>query len=94
MKDYTVVNEVETLQQVCTARACVCVSVWSTCVSVLQCVRWGFVYQEVTVIMLPSRTQVFQPECQDDERGGEVRYQWHPKNTLRMIHFISRTACL
>lgn len=44
--------------------------------SVPLCVRWGFVYQEVTVIMLPSRSQVFQPECQKDERRGEARFQW------------------
>lgn len=37
MKDYTVVNEVETLQQVCTARACVCVCVEYMCVCASVC---------------------------------------------------------
>lgn len=69
MKDYTVVNEVERLY--------VCVLVW-VCV----CIRWGFVYQKVAVIMLPSRSQVFQPVRKtrgevrrEEERWGEVRWK-------------------
>lgn len=34
MKDYTVVNEVKTLERVC-------VCIWSTCVCVLCCVKEG-----------------------------------------------------
>lgn len=66
MKYYTVVNEVKALQRAYAVCACVFCArmrlcVLSACVCVCALPReWGFVCQEVAVIMPPSRSEVFQ----------------------------------
>lgn len=63
MKYYTVVNEVEALQRAYAVWVCVCLCVCTVRVCVRQCAllyEWGFVCQGAAVIMLPSRSEVFQ----------------------------------
>lgn len=59
MKYYTVVNEVEALQRAYAVCMSVCMYNMCLCFCALLS-EWGFVCQEVAVIMLPSRSKVFQ----------------------------------
>lgn len=89
MKYYTVVNEVEALQTA--YEVCMSVCMYSMCVRLCALLyEWGFVCQEVAVIMLPSKSEVFQGRMSmycTSEREGEkkVRFQWNIKNKVKGI---------
>lgn len=91
MKYYTVVNEVKALQTAYAVCVCVC---FSARVCALQR-EWGFVCQEVAVIMPPSRSEVFQGimSLHVGERAErEVRFQRNTEDTVKEIHII-RSFC-